>query len=804
MIEQEGLFRKYFVGRDGFHWWIGQIADSNTWKGNIPGAPVANNTASPGFAERYKVRIMGYHTARPEDLPDEQLPWATVMYPVTAGGGPKSSSQSSNLTQGTFVFGFFMDGEDAQQPVIMGAIGYNDYNYVQSKLLPNQPRFVPFSGFEKGKIPVTAVKENPGGDTPEVAGAVGGPSAGPAVSRTETTTEGAQASTTTRVQADDEQDRDGKSQEPLAEPKKCQSTGGKLQETLKNALKEIEDAKKSVYKWQYNLSRDAAELEADIRKKIDKFTKKIMKWFKDILDNAQRSVASFFNKKQKQLHDLLFPNDREKLKKSIEGANDVIACLFKKILANLGQFILDFLEGAANKIINVASCVVDNLVGGILGQISSIIDSVLNQAFGTFNAIIGLPGEALGIAGAALEIIIRAVSFITCDEDPDCPAISDWSIWDGEAKLSEIPSDVEGLIGKITNFAGSVTDTINIDNLQNAFNIDVDGLFDLSTCFSGPRSCGPPTLSVFGGGRGAAVNLIISQGGSVIGADIVNAGVGYLADALTGRVYDDCGKGSGAFVNLIPGTVIVGQTATDPDGILPDGTETIGVVGVQILEGGINYLPSPDGSLGGDGRTWAENDETIVQHSNGDYEVPIPPGNQVCVVEGDLVTLPVGTTVTTETNSDVGGGELIIGGKAHVMKRAGCFTSPVANLEALQKAFPSPLPTDATGAYPAILYLCHVEIENSGIAYLPTDRIVIEPNNGASATFTLDSLGAVTGVKVTQGGEGFTELPEVYIESDTGINAVLLPRLCIDRIGENVDKPVTGGLVSVVDCVGKF
>ena len=25
MIEQ-GLFKKYFVGRDGFYWWIGQIA----------------------------------------------------------------------------------------------------------------------------------------------------------------------------------------------------------------------------------------------------------------------------------------------------------------------------------------------------------------------------------------------------------------------------------------------------------------------------------------------------------------------------------------------------------------------------------------------------------------------------------------------------------------------------------------------------------------------------------------------------------------------------------------------------------
>ena len=138
MLEQQGLFKNHFVGRDGFYWWVGQIAPSETWKGNIPAKPVATNADNPGFGERYKVRIMGHHTAKPDELPDEQLPWATVMYPVTAGGGSKASFQSSNLTQGTFVFGFFMDGEDAQQPVIMGAIGYNDYNYVTTQLRENQ------------------------------------------------------------------------------------------------------------------------------------------------------------------------------------------------------------------------------------------------------------------------------------------------------------------------------------------------------------------------------------------------------------------------------------------------------------------------------------------------------------------------------------------------------------------------------------------------------------------------------------------------------------------------------------------
>jgi hypothetical protein len=789
---QQSLFKNYFVGRDGFLWWIGQIADSNVWKSNIPGYPVNGNSEIGGYGERYKVRIMGYHTAQPNNLPDEQLPWATVMYPVTAGGGPGASFQSANLTQGTFVFGFFLDGDDAQQPVIMGALGYNDYNQVMSGI--PDVSFIPFTGYSQGEgVAVTAVRAERGstaGDQKAPLATTGGRTDVSAV-RIESTTGG----NSLREQASTEAAEDGKVPEPLASPQRCRTTGGELQLTLRNAIQDIEKTKKSVYKWQYGLAEKAAKKEEEIQKKIAKFTKKIMKWFKDILNNAQRDTAAFLNRTQKQFHDLLFPSDREKLKKSVETANDLIACLFKKIFANLGQFIFDFLQGATDKIINVASCVVDNLVGGILGQISSILDSIIKQAFGTFNAIIGgaasLAGEALGIAGAALEIIIRAVSLITCDEEPTCPAIDSWSIWDGEAGITDIPEDVENLIQRITSFSGKVTDTIegavNLDNLN--FDIDIDGLFDLNNCFTGPRSCGPPTLQIFGGGTDAAVNLIISQGGSVIGADIVNAGIGYLADAVTGKVYDDCGKGNGAVVEVIAGDIT-----------LEDGSITTGIVDIQIIEGGTGYLPSPDGSVGGDGRTWADNNETIVQHSNGDYETPIPPGNVVCVVAGDIVTLPVGSTAITESNSDVGGGETIFGGKPYTMKNAGCFTSPEVNYEKLAALYP----TDATGAYPAILYLCHIDIQNSGINYSPTDKVVIEPSNGAEASVTFDSLGKVTGIKVTKGGEGFLELPDVYIETETGINAILLPRLCIDRIGEDVEKPVTGGLVSVVDCVGKF
>ena len=99
------LFKTHFAGKDGFVWWIGQVASEESWLPNFPSKP---GEEAPGVGERYKVRIMGYHTAAPADLPDDALPWATVMYPVTAGGGGRGNYESSALVAGTFVFGFFL------------------------------------------------------------------------------------------------------------------------------------------------------------------------------------------------------------------------------------------------------------------------------------------------------------------------------------------------------------------------------------------------------------------------------------------------------------------------------------------------------------------------------------------------------------------------------------------------------------------------------------------------------------------------------------------------------------------------
>ena len=93
------------MGQDGFSWFIGVVEDRN----------------DPLKASRVRVRCLGYHTADTQKIPTEDLPWASVMMPVTAGGNSGIGVSSHFLIEGTWVVGFFRDPAK-QEPVIMGAL----------------------------------------------------------------------------------------------------------------------------------------------------------------------------------------------------------------------------------------------------------------------------------------------------------------------------------------------------------------------------------------------------------------------------------------------------------------------------------------------------------------------------------------------------------------------------------------------------------------------------------------------------------------------------------------------------------
>ena len=150
-------FNQGFIGQD-FYWWIGQVADDSYWRDNIIPGKFPSPETIRGWGYRYKVRIFGLHDLGETAIKSENLPWANVMYPITAGAYLQNSGQTPMIRQGNIVFGFFLDGKSQQQPVIMGVLGNNTQTKARTTIGDDEVtnttsgKTVCVSGYSQGNI----------------------------------------------------------------------------------------------------------------------------------------------------------------------------------------------------------------------------------------------------------------------------------------------------------------------------------------------------------------------------------------------------------------------------------------------------------------------------------------------------------------------------------------------------------------------------------------------------------------------------------------------------------------------------
>lgn len=95
----------YFMGTQ-FVWWQGVVED----------------VKDPLKLGRYRVRILGFHSADLRMIPTEDLPWSMTIQPVTSAAISEVGQSPTGLLPGTWVVGFFRDPGFYQEPVIMGSI----------------------------------------------------------------------------------------------------------------------------------------------------------------------------------------------------------------------------------------------------------------------------------------------------------------------------------------------------------------------------------------------------------------------------------------------------------------------------------------------------------------------------------------------------------------------------------------------------------------------------------------------------------------------------------------------------------
>ena len=83
---------------------------------------VVEDRQDPLMMGRCRVRVFGIHTKNNQEIPTNDLPWATPIMPLTSASISGVGESPVGPVEGTHVVGFWRDGENKQQPIMIGTL----------------------------------------------------------------------------------------------------------------------------------------------------------------------------------------------------------------------------------------------------------------------------------------------------------------------------------------------------------------------------------------------------------------------------------------------------------------------------------------------------------------------------------------------------------------------------------------------------------------------------------------------------------------------------------------------------------
>ena len=420
-----------FIGKDGFNWFVGQVENDGSGHflsdlaKNVAGSAVNVATrVNPLLAllagktnfdwdwtNKVKVRIMGYHSPSKAELPTEELPWALVMMPVTH---PQRSGIGSlhQLQINSWVIGFFMDGGNAQVPIVIGALGDENPQSGYGSLGGTQ------TGFDQLSAPTYDEKVH-GGEGSGVGGT------GSTVEDNEETGQEEAASNNEGIEETEGTDSTRNPRGPAepqtqaqiaAEEKKCvtvQIGNGKCgSETAPKLEAPMAEFMKFARGIEQNEIGDFIDSKTgvvvDLEKKIDSTASRIQSKLNGLLGNIKGVVMEDVDKMIKEQLDEISKPDPEldnKVKDELKNVGDLVSCLFKDMIKDLKDFIKGMLNDLLENVLDTALCLVENMIGDIMGKVMEKVENALNMLKGVTASIKGAKDKIQSILSKVLEFI---------------------------------------------------------------------------------------------------------------------------------------------------------------------------------------------------------------------------------------------------------------------------------------------------------------------------------------------------------------------------------------------------------------
>ena len=582
MLDQS-LLQSHFIGRDGFRWWIGQIPPLSSMGKQVEGG---------GWGNRFKVRIIGYHPYSEAELPNEDLPWAQCLIPTTAGSGAANVSTGVQLQPGDVVLGFFLDGDNAQIPVILATFGRTD----QVPSTNYQSPFQAFTGYsdfvDKTKLTKSEsneLKENsnpsPQSITPEQAKKLSQKVGYEVISENGAIGDKIPlANTVKNTQIDKIKSR---IQNLLNKLKKLQGDLEKIRAEIDKAADAIvtycNDFIGGMFDFLINGNQDKGGkfpgLKGLLKEGLDLLYKSV---FAQILAATANPVAAHLGGVAAQ-QAMVIP---------VKALEDAFGCIMGAAIQGLKSVVSEILNSVVDNVDRFVSCAADQFAGSLLDSIIGVLENLMS---GPLDGVIKLLQffEDFDLGNILREGIGLLSEFgvgFACNQNFDDfkGLVNEWTIGGG-------PS------GSVSTLASSMADTFeSVQSIANIVNSGVD-INSVQQCFTGALEfAAAPIINIFGGGGSGATaipifgNLVTDSNGnttaSVIGAQVTNPGSGYRFPPFI-EIIDDNDQGYGAVARSIikNGEVDSIYIVSEGENYSVGDIEEYSVLRVLVEDGGSGY-----------------------------------------------------------------------------------------------------------------------------------------------------------------------------------------------------------------------
>jgi hypothetical protein len=633
----ESLLKSNFIGRDGFRWWIGQIPPVESWDEQ------ANNA---GWGQRYKIRILGYHPLSESELPNDDLPWAQVMFPITSGTGAAKYAVNPKLRPGDIVIGFFLDGDNAQIPIIMGALGHTKEWTTAGY---NSP-FVPFTGFTS-RVP-----------NPKSSGRIDADQTNEATPTSQLTPRAIPPEVAQRLQ--EISAYTGIGREVVFADTCGDSSIKTIRAEINNLLKTVQQAQGKISEFQQKIQQTAEVIKTAINWIVGRMMDAIYNFLvgsegkPGIIPNTLKSIytsvygATLAATGSPAAAHTAGYKSNEVFVIPIKVLEQALSCVANGIVEGLVGIITQLLESLLENVDRVLTCVAEQFIGSLVNNIINAVSGGLSSALGGVSVLLGGAFNVVEFLSSTAESIIGLGGLFDCNQtNKKCDGVKEWIV--GTGPKSSINSnqsfnnifDISNAIGNVTGLA----DVFSDESLQSV-------LSGLTGCIpSFPTTCGSPIFNIFGGGGSGAtaipilgapilsnspVNNVLSTA-NIIGAVVTNTGSGYRFPPFV-EITDSCGIGYGAratsIINDAGQVIAIYMNSVGENYPVTQNQPPYGIVDTIVLYSGLNYSSK----------------DTATDNFGNTYSLTVDDGRIVSAIPLNIVEVTDTPVITINTQTGTG------------------------------------------------------------------------------------------------------------------------------------------------------